>query len=106
VGAGDVVNLPCKRDGIVVQHFNDDSEKAAIFMRGAQSLCRHQRRPRLRLTSTRAVAGLPAAGGGVITMSEIERTRERERGTIPRRLRDLHRSDASSWNGRRPAKWW
>ncbi len=30
--AGDVVNLPCKRDGIVVQHFNDDSEKTAVFM--------------------------------------------------------------------------
>ena len=30
--AGDVVNLPCKRDGIVVQHFNDDAQKTAIFM--------------------------------------------------------------------------
>jgi gentisate 1,2-dioxygenase len=30
--AGDVLNLPCKRDGIVVQHFNDDSAKVAIFM--------------------------------------------------------------------------
>ena len=29
--AGDVVNLPCKRDGIVVQHFND-GDKAAVFM--------------------------------------------------------------------------
>ena len=30
--AGDVLNLPCKRDGIVVQHFNDDPAKVAIFM--------------------------------------------------------------------------
>jgi gentisate 1,2-dioxygenase len=30
--AGDVVNLPCKRDGIVVQHFNDDAQQTAIFM--------------------------------------------------------------------------
>ena len=30
--AGDVVNLPCKRDGIVVQHFNDDPMKPAAFL--------------------------------------------------------------------------
>jgi gentisate 1,2-dioxygenase len=30
--AGDVVSLPCKRDGIVVQHFNDDPAQTAIFM--------------------------------------------------------------------------
>jgi hypothetical protein len=30
--AGDVINLPCKRDGIVVQHFNDDPATPAIFM--------------------------------------------------------------------------
>ena len=30
--AGDVVNLPCKRDGIVVQHFNTDPEKPAAFL--------------------------------------------------------------------------
>jgi gentisate 1,2-dioxygenase len=30
--AGDVLNLPCKRDGIVVQHFNDDDAKTAIFL--------------------------------------------------------------------------
>ena len=30
--AGDVVSLPCKRDGIVVQHFNDDPETTAVFM--------------------------------------------------------------------------
>jgi hypothetical protein len=30
--AGDVVNLPCKRDGIVVQHFNADPEKPAAFL--------------------------------------------------------------------------
>ena len=30
-GAGDVVSLPCKRDGIVVQHFND-GDTAAVFM--------------------------------------------------------------------------
>ena len=30
--AGDVLNLPCKRDGIVVQHFNDDPEKLAAFL--------------------------------------------------------------------------
>jgi len=30
--AGDVVNLPCKRDGIVVQHFNDDPASTAVFM--------------------------------------------------------------------------
>src|SRR5262249_56477645 len=30
--AGDVVNLPCKRDGIVVQHFNDDAAMTAICM--------------------------------------------------------------------------
>jgi len=29
--AGDVVNLPCKRDGIVVQHFND-GDQVAVFM--------------------------------------------------------------------------
>ena len=29
--AGDVVSLPCKRDGIVVQHFND-GDTAAVFM--------------------------------------------------------------------------
>jgi hypothetical protein len=29
---GDVLNLPCKRDGIVVQHFNDDPEKLAVFL--------------------------------------------------------------------------
>ena len=30
--AGDVLNLPCKRDGIGVQHFNGDPEKAAVFL--------------------------------------------------------------------------
>ena len=30
--AGDVVSLPCKRDGIVVQHFNDDPATTAVFM--------------------------------------------------------------------------
>ena len=30
--AGDVVNLPCKRDGIVVQHFNDDPSKPTAFL--------------------------------------------------------------------------
>ena len=30
--AGDVLNLPCKRDGIVVQHFNDDPTKPAAFL--------------------------------------------------------------------------
>ena len=30
--AGDVLNLPTKRDGIVVQHFNDDPEKIAAFL--------------------------------------------------------------------------
>ena len=30
--AGDVVNLPCQRDGIVVQHFNDDPATTAVFM--------------------------------------------------------------------------
>ncbi|MCC6889583.1 MAG: hypothetical protein IT536_13700 [Hyphomicrobiales bacterium] len=30
--AGDVLNLPCKRDGIVVQHFNDDPENTAVFL--------------------------------------------------------------------------
>jgi len=30
--AGDVVNLPCKRNGIVVQHFNDDPTKPAAFL--------------------------------------------------------------------------
>jgi hypothetical protein len=30
--AGDVLNLPTKRDGIVVQHFNDDGAKPAIFL--------------------------------------------------------------------------
>ena len=30
--AGDVVSLPCKRDGIVVQHFNDDPTKPAAFL--------------------------------------------------------------------------
>ena len=30
--AGDVLNLPLRRDGIVVQHFNDDTEKPAAFL--------------------------------------------------------------------------
>jgi gentisate 1,2-dioxygenase len=30
--AGDVLNLPTKRDGIVVQHFNDDPETTAAFL--------------------------------------------------------------------------
>jgi len=30
--AGDVLNLPLKRDGIIIQHFNDDSEKTAAFL--------------------------------------------------------------------------
>ena len=30
--AGDVLNLPTKRDGIVVQHFNDDPDKPAAFL--------------------------------------------------------------------------
>jgi hypothetical protein len=30
--AGDVLNLPLRRDGIVVQHFNDDPEKPAVFL--------------------------------------------------------------------------
>jgi gentisate 1,2-dioxygenase len=30
--AGDVVSLPCKRDGIIVQHFNSDPEKLAVFL--------------------------------------------------------------------------
>jgi len=30
--AGDVLNLPTRRDGIVVQHFNDDPDKLAAFL--------------------------------------------------------------------------
>lgn len=30
--AGDVINLPLRRDGIVVQHFNDDAEKPVRFI--------------------------------------------------------------------------
>ena len=30
--AGDVLNLPLRRDGIVVQHFNDDPEQPAAFL--------------------------------------------------------------------------
>jgi gentisate 1,2-dioxygenase len=30
--AGDVLNLPLRRDGIVVQHFNADPEKPAVFL--------------------------------------------------------------------------
>jgi gentisate 1,2-dioxygenase len=30
--AGDVLNLPLKRDGIVVQHFNDDPTARAVFL--------------------------------------------------------------------------
>ena len=30
--AGDVVSLPCKRDGIIVQHFNSGPEKPAVFL--------------------------------------------------------------------------
>lgn len=29
---GDVLNLPLRRDGIVIQHFNDDRERAAKFV--------------------------------------------------------------------------
>ena len=30
--AGDVLNLPTRRDGIIVQHFNDDPDKLAAFL--------------------------------------------------------------------------
>src|SRR3954453_17632057 len=30
--AGDVLNLPARRDGIIVQHFNDDPEKLGAFL--------------------------------------------------------------------------
>jgi hypothetical protein len=30
--AGDVLNLPTRRDGIVVQHFNDDPDRPAAFL--------------------------------------------------------------------------
>lgn len=30
--AGDVLNLPLKRDGIIVQHFNDDPAASAVFL--------------------------------------------------------------------------
>ena len=30
--AGDVLNLPTRRDGIVVQHFNDDPDRVATFL--------------------------------------------------------------------------
>ena len=30
--AGDVLNLPTRRDGIVIQHFNEDPAKPAIFL--------------------------------------------------------------------------
>ena len=30
--AGDVLNLPLKRDGIIVQHFNDDPGTRAVFL--------------------------------------------------------------------------
>ena len=30
--AGDVLNLPTRRDGIMVQHFNDDPNKLAAFL--------------------------------------------------------------------------
>ncbi len=30
--AGDILNLPLRRDGIIVQHFNDDAAKAAVFL--------------------------------------------------------------------------
>lgn len=29
---GDVINLPLRRDGLIVQHFNDDPQKAARFV--------------------------------------------------------------------------
>jgi hypothetical protein len=30
--AGDILNLPLKRDGIIIQHVNDDAEKTAAFL--------------------------------------------------------------------------
>jgi gentisate 1,2-dioxygenase len=30
--AGDILNLPLRRDGIIVQHFNDDPAKTAVFL--------------------------------------------------------------------------
>ena len=30
--AGDVLNLPTRRDGIIVQHFNSDPDKTAVFL--------------------------------------------------------------------------
>jgi gentisate 1,2-dioxygenase len=30
--AGDIVNLPLRRDGIIVQHFNDDAAQAVVFL--------------------------------------------------------------------------
>ena len=30
--AGDVLNLPTRRDGITVQHFNDDPDQRAAFL--------------------------------------------------------------------------
>src|SRR5262249_51417183 len=30
--AGDILNLPLRRDGIIVQHFNDDPGKAAVVL--------------------------------------------------------------------------
>jgi hypothetical protein len=30
--AGDVLNLPTRRDGVVVQHFNDDPDRLAAFL--------------------------------------------------------------------------
>jgi hypothetical protein len=30
--AGDVINLPLRRDGIIVQHFNDDGAAPAVFL--------------------------------------------------------------------------
>jgi hypothetical protein len=30
--AGDVLNLPTRRDGIIVQHFNDDPDQCAAFL--------------------------------------------------------------------------
>ncbi len=87
--AGDVLNLPTRRDGIIVQHFNDDPAAPAAFLAvepnlfAATSVDRGCGFELMEPSPDYQPTFLKRAPRRKPPMAEIERTRERERGTIP-----------------------
>ncbi len=65
--AGDVLNLPAKRDGIVIQHFNSDETITAAFLAVEPNVRRDQRRSRRGFPSAGTISGLQTVRNNPLT---------------------------------------